>query len=237
LESPVLSLRDVSVSYGKRRILSEVTLECAPGRITGVVGPNGAGKSTLLRGISGLADCQGSMTFRGADVRGLAPHAMFRLGVAHIPEGRHIFADLTVRDNLEIGYRRRGGGGDKEKTPEHTLSLFPVLKERQPQIAGTMSGGEQQMLAVARGLMSDPSVLLIDEPSLGLAPKVTAVIYAAFQELRQLSLALVLVEADLNQLPAVADELIVLRDGRVMSRLEGKEVKSATAASWLEAAN
>jgi branched-chain amino acid transport system ATP-binding protein len=162
---------------------------------------------------------------------------MFRLGVAHIPEGRHIFADLTVRDNLEIGYRRRAGARPKDEMLDYAFSLFPVLKERQPQIAGTMSGGEQQMLAVARGLMSDPSVLLIDEPSLGLAPKVTSVIYAAFQELRQLSLALILVEADLNQLPAVADELIVLRDGLVISRLEGKQVKSATAASWLEAAN
>ena len=120
---------------------------------------------------------------------------------------------------------------------DYTFELFPILGDRQSQVAGTLSGGEQQMLAVARGLMSSPSVLLIDEPSLGLAPKVTSTIYAAFTELRRLDIALVLVEADLNQLPKVADDLIVLRDGQIISRLHGDEVRSASASSWLQAAN
>lgn len=232
-----LTLTDVSVSYGKRRVVDSVSLSCAPGQIVGVVGPNGAGKSTLLRGISGLANTTGSIVYDGANVRGLAPHAIFRRGVAHVPEGRHIFVDLSVRDNLEIGFTRRPGARTKAEMLDYNFGLFPILKERQSQVAGTLSGGEQQMLAVARGLMSSPNVLLIDEPSLGLAPKITSLIYEAFAELRKLSLALVLVEADLNQLPKVADALIVLRDGEVISRLHGEEVRTASAASWLEAVN
>jgi branched-chain amino acid transport system ATP-binding protein len=232
-----LTLTDVSVSYGKRRVLKGISLSCVPGQIVGVVGPNGAGKSTLLRGISGLASATGSIMFDGTDMRGLPPHAIFRRGVAHVPEGRHIFADLSVRDNLEIGFTKRPGARTKLEMLDYNFGLFPILKERQSQVAGTMSGGEQQMLAVARGLMSSPNVLLIDEPSLGLAPKITSVIYEAFTELRKLALALVLVEADLNQLPKVADELIVVRDGEVISRLHDEQVRSASAASWLEAVN
>jgi branched-chain amino acid transport system ATP-binding protein len=237
LETRGLHLSDLSVSYGKRRILTGVSLSCVPGQIVGIVGPNGAGKSTLLRGISGLANCQGTITFGDTSVRGLAPHAIFRRGIAHVPEGRHIFSDLTVRDNLDIGFLKRPGGRSKADMLDYSFQLFPILKERQSQISGTMSGGEQQMLAVARGLMSNPSVLLIDEPSLGLAPRITSAIYAAFAELRKLSMALVLVEADLNQLPKIADELIVLRDGEVIGRMHGDEVKSASASSWLTAAN
>jgi branched-chain amino acid transport system ATP-binding protein len=180
-----LALKNISVSYGPIKALSDVSLEIRQGEIVALVGSNGAGKSTLLRAISGLVPTQsGAIQLHGRDVTGAPAHRMARRGVAHVPEGRRVVAPLTVEENLLLGARssRRRSSKDAVKFLDEMYDLFPRLRERRTQASGLLSGGEQQMLAIARGLMAKPEVLLLDEPSMGLAPIVVEEIYALLRD-------------------------------------------------------
>lgn len=228
-----LVIEGLRVGYGSSTILTDVNLECRSGEIVGIVGPNGAGKSTLLRGISGMANCSGLITWDGEKVIGMPAHRIYQRGIAHVPEGRHVFSDLTVHENLEIGFRGSKNRADRQSLRSMVHELFPILEERRSQQAGTLSGGEQQMLVIGRALMGNPRLLMIDEPSLGLAPLVVSTIYQAFDDLRRRGLAMILVEATLSHLAKVADELVVLQDGRIVDRRRGEEGEGISLESGL----
>ena len=225
MSAPLLSVRDLTVHYGVIRALAGVSLEIPAGRIVALIGANGAGKSTTLRAISGLvAPSAGTIELEGRPVGGLPPHAIVALGVAHAPEGRGIFLNLSVRENLELGaYLRRDRAGiDADR--ERALALFPILAERAGQVAGTLSGGEQQMLAVARAMMSRPRLLLLDEPSLGLAPQVVDRIFQVIQEINEAGVSLLLVEQNANRALQVAHHAYVLETGSIVMQGPGREL-------------
>jgi branched-chain amino acid transport system ATP-binding protein len=225
VSAPLLSVRDLVVHYGVIQALSGISLEVPVGRIVALIGANGAGKSTTLRAISGLVrPTAGRIELEGRPLAGLASNEIVALGVAQAPEGRGIFLNLTVRENLELGaYLRRdreGVGADRERA----LALFPILKERGGQVAGTLSGGEQQMLAVARALMSRPRLLLLDEPSLGLAPQVVDRIFQVIQEINEAGVSLLLVEQNANMALQVAHHAYVLETGSIVMAGSGREL-------------
>jgi len=211
----LLTVRGLDVYYGAVHALKGVDLEVRAGEIVTLIGANGAGKSTLLRTISGLVRPRGgTMTFDGRDLSRIPPHDIVVAGISHAPEGRAVFANLTVEDNLTLGaYRRHDPqvGADMEKM----YALFPRLSERKKQPAGTMSGGEQQMLAIARALMSRPRLLLLDEPSLGLAPLLVADIFRTIVEINREGTTILLVEQNANQALRVAHRGYVLETGKV----------------------
>lgn len=214
----MLEIRDLHVSYGGIEALHGVSLEVPAGRIVTLVGGNGAGKSSTLRAVSGIVKPRrGSITFEGRPIGGLPAHEIVALGIAHAPEGRMAFSNLTVLENLKMGaYLRRDRRGISEDL-DQAFSLFPRLKERLAQPAGTLSGGEQQMLAIARALMSRPKCLLLDEPSLGIAPILVQAIFARITEInRDLGLAILLVEQNANLALKVAHYGYVLETGRVI---------------------
>ena len=218
---PGLELEDVWTYYGPIPALRGVSLRVGEGEVVAVLGPNGAGKTTLLRTISGLLrPRRGSIALDGRRMERGSPARMVRLGVVQVPEGRQLFPELTVLENLKMGaYTRRDGHGIR-KDLERVFALFPVLKERSRQPAGTLSGGEQQMLAIARGLMARPKVLLLDEPSLGLAPALVTQLFRTIQELNQKEgLTVLLAEQNARQALRVAHRAYVLELGRVA--LEG----------------
>jgi branched-chain amino acid transport system ATP-binding protein len=217
----LLELRDVELAYGAVRAVRGVSLRVDPLEVVTIVGSNGAGKSTLLKGIAGLQPLsKGSIQFEGEDCSAMPAHKRVNLGIALCPEGRGIFTDQSVRDNLLLGaYKLRADNRTVQDRIERELSRFPRLRERQSQFAGTLSGGEQQMLAISRALMSDPKLLLLDEPSLGLAPIITADIFRAVRELQKSGVTVVLVEQMANQALAAASRAYVLENGRV--QLEG----------------
>ncbi len=225
MSAPLLVLRDLVVHYGVIRALSGVTLEVPEGRIVALIGANGAGKSTTLRAISGLVrPTSGAVELDGRSIAGLASHEIVARGVAQAPEGRGIFLNLTVRENLELGaYLRRDRDG-VEADRERAWSLFPILKERGGQVAGTLSGGEQQMLAVARALMSRPRLLLLDEPSLGLAPQVVDRIFQVIQEINEAGVSLLLVEQNANMALQVAHRAYVLETGTIVMQGSGQDL-------------
>ena len=225
MSAPLLSIRDLVVHYGVIRALSGISLEVPEGRIVALIGANGAGKSTTLRAISGLVrPTSGEVTFAGRPLAGLASHEIVALGVAQAPEGRGIFLNLTVRENLDLGaYLRRDRVGI-EADREKSFALFPILKERSHQVSGTLSGGEQQMLAVARALMSRPRLLLLDEPSLGLAPQVVDRIFQVIQEINEAGTSLLLVEQNANMALQVAHHAYVLETGSVVMQGSGREL-------------
>ncbi len=216
----MLELRNISTFYGRIRALEEVSLEVNAGEIVSLIGANGAGKTTLLNSISGITPPkQGWILLDGQDIARLAPEAIVREGISQVPERRQVFGDLTVHDNLTLGaylrLRRREGQAVGQDM-DYVFDLFPLLKERYKQLAGTLSGGEQQMLAIGRGLMARPKVLLLDEPSLGLAPILVQHIFQAIQQLREANTTILLVEQNARAALNISDRAYVLKTGRVV---------------------
>ena len=212
----MLEARGLDVGYGKIRALRGVTIEVPEGGIVGILGANGAGKTTLMRTIAGvLAPGAGSIRFLGDEIAGLPPHRILRRGIALVPEGRAILSRMTVRENLEMGaYARRDGRVTEDM--ERVLDRFPALRLRQGQPGGSLSGGEQQMLAIARALLSAPRLLLLDEPTLGLAPLVAADIFRIVREINASGTTILLVEQNVRQALKVSARAYVLETGRIV---------------------
>ena len=213
----MLSLSGVSASYGSVPAVGNVCIEVGEGEAVGLLGANGAGKSTTLRAISGLVRLtSGTISFLGTNIAALPPYKITELGIAHVPEGRQVFPEMTVQENLEIGAYVPRAKVERSRTLELVFGIFPVLAERRKQLAGTMSGGEQQMLAVGRGLMLKPRLLMLDEPSLGLAPVVTDVTFEKIQEIHAMGTAILLVEQNVSRALGLVQRAYVLESGKVI---------------------
>ena len=213
----MLSVRGISAQYGQARVLNDVEFNVEEGEIVSVVGANGAGKSTLVRVISGmLRPTTGQVAFRGENITSRPAHEIVLLGVVHVPEGRRLFGEMTVLENLMLGSTHLAARRHRREGLEQVFALFPILRERQVQRASTLSGGEQQMLAIARGLMSMPRLLILDEPSLGLAPRVVTEILNVIRMLNEKGLTVLLIEQNVRHSLAISDHGIVLENGRVV---------------------
>lgn len=216
----MLEVSDLDAFYGRIQVLRNVFLHIDERQIVALVGPNEAGKTTLLNAISGLLTLtSGSITFLGKRIDRLPPHAIVDLGLCHIPEGRRLFANMSVRDNLEMGSYPRHARSQKDKTLEEVYRLFPRLKERESQLTRTLSGGERQMLAVGRGLMSRPKLFAIDEPSNGLAPLLVSDTFQVIRSLRERGMTILLIEQNVKHTLETADRAYVMENGRII--LEG----------------
>jgi len=213
----MLKLENVSASYGSVPAITNVSIEIGEGEAVGLLGANGAGKSTTLRAISGQVKLStGSVTFAGVDLKTLPPHRVPELGIAHVPEGRQVFPEMTVQENLEIGAFVPKAKAERAQTMELVYGIFPRLADRRKQLAGTMSGGEQQMLAVGRGLMLKPRLLMLDEPSLGLAPVMTDVTFEKIGEIHKMGTAILLVEQNVSRALSLVQRAYVLESGNVI---------------------
>jgi branched-chain amino acid transport system ATP-binding protein len=211
----MLDVRNLEARYGRIPALKGIDLTIKAGEMVALVGANGAGKSTLLRALSGVQRSSGEIFFEGEDLQSLPPHERVALGIVHAPEGRQVFGPLSVEDNLRLGAYRRGRARSAASL-ERVYAMFPVLAERREQPAGSLSGGQQQMLAIGRALMAQPRLLLLDEPSMGLAPRLVAEIFACVQRLRAADTALLLVEQNARAALAIADRAYVLETGRIV---------------------
>ena len=213
----MLKLQGVSASYGSVPAISDVSIEIGEGEAVGLLGANGAGKSTTLRVISGLVKPRsGNIIFAGTNLASLPPHRIPELGIAHVPEGRQVFPEMTVQENLEIGAYVPKAKAERAQTLELVYSIFPQLADRKRQLAGTMSGGEQQMLAVGRGLMLKPRLLMLDEPSLGLAPVMTDLTFEKIGEIHKMGTAILLVEQNVSRALSLVQRAYVLESGKVI---------------------
>jgi len=217
----MLSIDKLSAGYSAIPVLKDVSIKVEAGQFVAIVGPNGAGKTTLFKTISGtVRPSAGSITFEGADLLSIQPSRRAHLGIAHVPEGRQVFASLTVMENLEVGATTEAGQRDWKRNIERIFEWLPVLAERREQLAGTLSGGQQQMLSIGRGLASSPKLLMLDEPSMGLAPAIADFIFDRLIEIRRQSgLTILLVEQRVAEALESADHGYVLEAGRVV--LEG----------------
>lgn len=224
--SVTLQVKDLNAGYGKIPVLRDVSFHVDEGEVVAVIGPNGAGKTTLLKTISGLiTPTSGEISFQGQSIQGMLPHDVAKAGISHIPEGRRLFANMTVMENLMMGgYARRD---DLEEALEDVLEMFPVLRERRKQKAKDLSGGQKQMLAVSRGLVSRPILLMLDEPSLGLAPMLVDSIYEKLHLLRERGLTVLLVEQNVNYALELSSRAYVLENGRVAMEGSSKELASS----------
>ena len=226
MSEPVLKVEALEAGYGEVQVLWGVSLAAAPGKLTTIVGANGVGKTTALRAVAGsIRPWAGKVTFRGDDVTRLPPHRKAARGLSLVPEGRQLFAAMSVEENLEMGAYAKHGARSFASRLERVYQLFPRLKERRGQRAGTFSGGEQQMLAIARGLMSDPALLIIDELSLGLAPLVVHQIFSTLKILKDEGLSILLVEQNVHLAFALSDYAYVIAEGRLFT--EGEPDKLA----------
>lgn len=221
----MLEIKDLHVSYGGIKALRGINIEVPDGKIVTLIGANGAGKSTLLRTISGLVKAEsGSILLDGKDITGQQINKICAEGIALSPEGRHVFTDLSVLENLRIGAYLRNDKKEIEKDLEWVFKLFPRLKERSWQYAGTLSGGEQQMLAVGRALMSKPKILMLDEPSLGLAPLIVQQIFDIIREINHAGVTVLLIEQNANMALKTADLAYVIETGEIVLSGTGKQV-------------
>src|SRR6516225_3178920 len=221
----MLKLAAVSAAYGSVPAILNIAIEIGAGEAVGLLGANGAGKSTTLRAISGLVKLSsGKVSFDGVDVASLPPHRIPELGIAHVPEGRQVFPDMTVQENLQIGAFVPRAKAERARTMELVYEIFPRLAERKRQLAGTMSGGEQQMLAVGRGLMLKPRLLMLDEPSLGLAPVISDVTFEKIGEIHKMGTAILLVEQNVSRALSLVQRAYVLESGRVIMHGASEEL-------------
>jgi len=224
----LLTIENLSVHYGAIQALHGVSIAVEPGEIVTLIGANGAGKSTTLRAVSGLVKPSGgTITFDGKSLAGLAPHKILRLGLAQVPEGRGIFPNLTVDENLDLGAFARADRKNVAGDRERVFSLFPRLKERLDQRAGTLSGGEQQMLAIGRALLARPRLLLLDEPSLGLAPQLVQTIFKIIREINASGTTIFLVEQNAHMALRVAHRAYVLEVGSVVMQGDAKQLAAS----------
>lgn len=234
MPEPLLRLAGVTAGYGSFTALFDVALEVQPGEAVAVIGPNGAGKTTLLRVISKLVPVRtGRITIDGVDLAEVPPHRVVELGVAHVPENRRLFPRLSVEENLKMGAFAPAARARFAERLEQVYALFPRLKERRHQPAGTMSGGEQQMCAIGRGLMSGPRLLLLDEPSAGLAPVIVQQVFALVREIVRSGLTVLIVEQNVQQVLRIVDRAYLLETGRIRGEgaaaemLASEEIKKA----------
>ena len=220
----LLTVDNMNVYYGAIHAIKGISFEVAEGEIVTLIGANGAGKSTTLKTVSGLLRSKtGSITFQGKDIGNVPPHKLVAHGLAHVPEGRRVFLQMTVEENLEMGaYTQKGGSADSHMA--RVYELFPRLKERRRQIAGTLSGGEQQMLAMGRALMSDPKLMMLDEPSMGLAPILVDQIFDIIKDLHKAGTTILLVEQNAQMALSVADRGYVLETGKIVKSAPAKDL-------------
>jgi branched-chain amino acid transport system ATP-binding protein len=215
----LLRVDNLVVHYGDIRAVKGISFNVERGEILALVGANGAGKTTTLRALSGMLPYEGSVALQGRDLRGLTPDRIVRLGMAHVPEGRGIFGGLTVMENLQLGAWIRRDRAARDRDLEKVMDIFPRLRERAGQLAGTLSGGEQQMLALGRARMSDAGILLLDEPSMGLAPKLVQEVFAVLRQLNERGVTILLVEQNANMALRLAHRACLLETGNLV--LEG----------------
>ena len=228
MTTALLELRDVSAAYGPFRALFDVSIEVKPGSVLAVLGANGAGKTTLARVCSGLVvPSSGQVRFDGDDLTGTRAHEYARRGIVHAPEGRSVFATLTVEENLELALERGRTAAAVRERIDHAYSMFPKLADRRTQVAGTMSGGEQRMLALARVIAAEPRLVIADELSLGLAPIIVDEVYATLATIRDAGTAIIVVEQHVEHALAIADEAVLLEQGRVVARDTAEAMRSA----------
>jgi branched-chain amino acid transport system ATP-binding protein len=216
MSAPILQIGNLDVAYGDQQVLWDLSLEVGEGEVVAVVGPNGAGKTTALLTVAGLLrPTKGSVTFKGTPIAGLAPHQIVDLGLVLVPEGRRLFGTMTVLENLLLGGYSPRGRSDRPARLAEMMDLFPVLAARRAQVAATLSGGEQQMLAIARAMMARPRLLLLDEPSLGLAPRLVRRVFSLVREIAEAGLTVVVVEQNAFQALEHADRAYVMNGGRI----------------------
>jgi branched-chain amino acid transport system ATP-binding protein len=222
MSGPVLSVQNLKVNYGAIEAVKGISFDIFPKEIVSLIGANGAGKTTTLHAISGLIPSQGKILLNGEDTKKIAAHNLVTQGLVHSPEGRGIFLNLTVEENLKLGAFRRPSSEDLGPELEHCFKLFPRLKERLKAAAGTLSGGEQQMLSISRALLSKPKILMLDEPSLGLAPKIVQQIFQIVQQLNSEGMTILLVEQNARMALKVSHRAYVLETGHIRLSGEGK---------------
>lgn len=228
MAEPMLKIDNIDVYYGAIHALKGISLEVKEGEIVTLIGANGAGKSTTLRTISGLLKPKtGSITFLGQDIEGVRAHEIVKKGISQVPEGRRVFAEMTVMENLDLGAFVRKDKAGIQQDLKHVFELFPRLEERKTQSAGTLSGGEQQMLAMGRALMSRPKLLLLDEPSMGLAPLLIKEIFNIIVDINKSGTTVLLVEQNANMALSIANRAYVLETGRITLSGSAKELAAS----------
>jgi branched-chain amino acid transport system ATP-binding protein len=224
MRMPLLEVRDLKVSYGKALAIESVSITVEKGELIGVLGPNGAGKTTLLKAISRSIAAQGTLNFKDASLHPIEPYNVVAKGICHCPEGRKLFSELSVLKNLQLGAYLRKNRAEIDSDLERVFTLFPVLRERQWQQSSTLSGGEQQMVAIGRALMGRPELLLLDEPSVGIAPRLKGLIFDSITQIRRDGTAILIVEQDATSTLRIADRIYVLEHGRTVREGTAQEI-------------